>query len=246
VEQRFRVPPEKAKALHEQLALLRVEVTLEGRYLLLDPATGEKFPPSAHLNTRDGVWYVWIPPGRFMMGCSPGDTECFDNEKPARELEIRSGFWMGEAEVTQADWTRVMGNNPSYYKGEDRPVETVTWVNAKQYCAAVGGRLPRGAEWEYAARAGSTAARYGELDKIGWYGGNSNKQPQLGKQKLPNAWGLYDMLGNVREWTEEEEVRGGSTFDSSPRRTSRVSDHVRSPLVDASCGFRCVVDAAKI
>ena len=95
VEQRFKVAPEKAKALYGQLALFQVEVTFDGRYVLLDPATGERFPATGGVNPRDGQWYVWIPPGRFMMGCSPGDAECDDDEKPAREVEMirRASGW---------------------------------------------------------------------------------------------------------------------------------------------------------
>jgi formylglycine-generating enzyme required for sulfatase activity len=106
-----------------------------------------------------------------------------------------------------------MGSNPSHFKGPQRPVENVTWDDAAAYCRAVGMRLTTEAEWEYAARAGSTAARYGELDDIAWYDKNSQQKTHDVKGKRPNAWGLYETLGNVWEWVADwfascAEVRG--------------------------------------
>ena len=95
---------------------------------------------------------------------------------------------------------RVTGQNPSHFKGASLPVETVNWNEAKSYCEAIGGRLPTEAEWEYATRAGSTAARYGNLDEIAWYSENSGNQTHEVGQKRANAFGLYDMLGNMWQW----------------------------------------------
>jgi formylglycine-generating enzyme required for sulfatase activity len=96
-----------------------------------------------------------------------------------------------------------MGKNPSYFKGARLPVEKVDWHEAQSYCAAVGMRLPTEAEWEYAARAGTTGSRYGELDRIAWYQGNSGKKTHPAGEKEPNPWGLYDTLGNVWEWVSD-------------------------------------------
>ena len=91
------------------------------------------------VSPADGLTYVFIPPGAFTMGCSPGDDECFPDEKPARAVQIASGFWLGQTEVTQAAWKKVMNNNPSHFQGDRLPVEQVDWNQAGEYCKAIGG-----------------------------------------------------------------------------------------------------------
>lgn len=169
------------------------------------------------VNFKDGLIYVWIPPAKFMMGCSPGDKECDKEEKPQHEVTITRGFWLGQTPVTQEAYQRVMGANPSYFKGPRLPVERVNWNEARAYCTAAGMRLPTEAEWEYAARADSTDPRYGNLDEIAWYGVNSGRRSHDVGQKRPNAFGLYDMLGNVYQWTAdwsgEKYSEGNGTVD---------------------------------
>jgi formylglycine-generating enzyme required for sulfatase activity len=138
-----------------------------------------------------------------MMGCSPGDAECASDEKPARQVTIGKGFWMGQTPVTQEAYQRVTGKSPGYFKGAKFPADSMNWGEAQNYCQATGMRLPTEAEWEYAGRAGITASRYGELDQIAWYGVNSADKTHEVMQKQPNAWNLYDMLGNVWEWTAD-------------------------------------------
>jgi len=196
-------------------------------------------PGTVKVNPKDGLSYVWIPPGAFQIGCSQGDTQCFDPEIPPVKREISRGFWMGNTEVTQEAWQRVMGTNPSSHKGEKLPVENITWDDAAKYCGTVGMRLPTEAEWEYAARAATTAARYlADVNAVAWHGGNSQNKPHQVATKLPNAWGLYDMLGNVWEWVADwygdhylpvdltdprgpndgtMRVRRGGAFDDAPR-----------------------------
>jgi formylglycine-generating enzyme len=110
---------------------------------------------------------------------------------------------MGRIPVTQAAYERIIASNPSDPNRGDFPVEKVTWDEAVKYCRAVSGRLPTEAEWEYAARAGNASSRYGQIDDIAWYATNSNGESHAPAMKAPNEWGLYDMLGNVRQWTTD-------------------------------------------
>jgi TonB family protein len=197
------------------------------------------------VNATDGQRYVWIPPGVFTMGCSPGDTECDNNEKPPHQVRIAGGFWLGQTEVTQAAYMRVTGGNPSSHKGDQLPVETLTWNNAANYCRAISGRLPTENEWEYAARGGVTWARYGNLDAVAWNAGNGGAMTHPVASKQQNAFGLYDMLGNVWEWVEDSYagtaskiLRGGSTqADATHARASRR--WVTEPAAAIYRGFRC-------
>lgn len=161
------------------------------------------------VNPKDGLTYVWIAPGKFMMGCSPGDTNCHGDEKP-REVTIDHGFWIGQTLVTQGAYKRVTGENPSFYKhGDQFPVDKVDYIDAYGYCVAVGMRLPKEEEWEYAARANTTGARYSDdLDAIAWYKDNSFGHSHEVAQKQPNAFHLYDMLGNMWQWTTRLTGRG--------------------------------------
>ncbi len=152
-----------------------------------------------------GCGWIPIPAGTFQMGCSPNDSGCTSKEEPSHAVTL-SAFEMLETEVTEAQYLAVMGTNPScnYNEGggPDNPVECVTWFNAKAFCEAVGGRLPTEAEWEYAARGGTTTKYYcGDLVScltgIAWYGLNSDGKLHSVKGKTANAYGLYDMLGNV-------------------------------------------------
>ena len=160
----------------------------------------------------------WIRPGSFLMGSPEGEEGRWSDEGPQHQVRITRGFWLGDTPVTQAMWEAVMGENPSEFKGDpQRPVETVSWEDCQRFREALdvhvpglGARLPTEAEWEYACRARTTTARYsgvlevnGEpasLDDIAWYWENSGKETHPVGQKLANAWGLHDTLGNVWEW----------------------------------------------
>jgi formylglycine-generating enzyme required for sulfatase activity len=210
---------------------------------VLSDAVGSRLPRT---NAKDGLKYVFIPAGEFIMGCSPGDSECFDCEQPTRRVTITTGFWMGQTPVTQEAYERVTGKNPSHFEGAQLPVETVSWREAQIYCRAVAMRLPTEAEWEYAARAGTTGSRYGDLDAIAWYADNSGGKTHHVGLKQANAFSLYDMLGNVWEWTGDDYdakmkvVRGGSWSVDS--RDVRASDRGRTgpSYRNYNIGFRCV------
>jgi formylglycine-generating enzyme required for sulfatase activity len=165
--------------------------------------------------------FIKIQPGEFMMGCSAGDNDCNADEKPLHKVQITRPFEIGKYEVTQAQWQAVMGSNPSTVKGDNRPVETISKEEAHQFLAHLNERndgykyrLPTEAEWEYAARAGSADARPASLDEVAWYGANSEDETHPVGQKKPNSWGLYDMLGNVREWMED--VYAADYYANSP------------------------------
>jgi formylglycine-generating enzyme required for sulfatase activity len=176
--------------------------------------------------------FVSIPGGEFVMGCSPDDEICYsDFDKPQHKVKI-SPFKMSAYEVTQGQWEKVMGVNPSYHSengggvtcGSDCPVEQVSWDDIQLFIDKLNEdtqksyRLPTEAEWEYAVRAGTTTRYYcGDddcfdeawnpipccLDDIAWHGLNSGLSTHPKGQKNPNKWGLYDMSGNVSEWVQD-------------------------------------------
>jgi serine/threonine-protein kinase len=170
-------------------------------------------PGSARENANDGLRYVWIPPGTFAMGCSAADNECFEPERPAHPVTLTRGFWIGQTPATVGAYKRFAGRtrralppSPRFNAGwadDNMPIVNVTWNEAAAYCGWIGGRLPTEAEWEYAARGGSNEARYGTVDEVAWYNQNSGGQTHDVAQKRPNAFGLYDTLGNVWEWTND-------------------------------------------
>ena len=206
--------------------------------------------PQLKTNAKDQLVYVWIAPGQYRMGCSPADRDCFAWEKPVRAVVIHRGFWTGQTEVTQQAYIRVMDTNPSRYQGPRRPVDQVSWYDARKYRQAVGMRLPTEAEWEYAARGGATTARYGPLDNVAWHDRNSGDSTHDVGQKLPNAYGLFDTLGNVWEWVEdvypqapEKRILRGDSFYNLPQHV-RVSDRLWAlpQTAHRDMGVRCAGD----
>jgi hypothetical protein len=192
----------------------------------------------------NGIEFVMIQPGEFQIGSA--------------EVHISQPFYLGKYPVTQAQWAAVMGNNPSDFKGHpDRPVEKVSWEDAQQFIRDLNARkgsecyrLPTEAEWEYACRAGSTTAYCfgddeGRLGEYAWYKGNARAHTHsVGKLK-PNAWGLYDMHGNVWEWVQDWYVpnvdrvnRGGSWVFDANWCQSAFRGHVTPGHRAYDTGFR--------
>ncbi len=157
--------------------------------------------PAKPRQTAPHIEMVLIPAGTFMMGSPNGD------EHPQHRVTVRS-FYMGKYEVTQAQYRAVMGTNPSDFKGDNLPVESISWNDAKDFCRKLSRmtgreyRLPSEAEWEYACRAGTTG-HADDVGTMGWYLKNSGSRTHPVGQKLANRFGLYDILGNVQEWCED-------------------------------------------
>jgi formylglycine-generating enzyme required for sulfatase activity len=190
------------------------------RYVLLDwPKT---FTNSINME------FILIPAGEFLMGSTQDEIDrlvqrygddwrkYFERELPQHQVRISQSFYLGKYQVTQAEWQAVMGENPSSFKGDpNRPVENVSWNEVQQFIRKLNEkegsnkyRLPTEAEWEYAARAGTTTAySFGDApDQLGeyaWFDDNSGNTTHPVGQLKPNPWGLYDMHGNVFEWVED-------------------------------------------
>ena len=173
---------------------------------------------------------VWCPPGKFMMGSPAPEKDRYSHETQ-HEATLTQGFWLGKYEVTQAQWSAIMGAKPACFPAKTvvrwkvwkwqvpvwrkdflanrwrLPVEQVSWDDCQEFCRKAGGgcRLPTEAEWEYACRAGAPGpfAGTGVLNEMAWHDGNSGgKTHQVGGKK-PNAWGLCDMHGNGWEWCQD-------------------------------------------
>jgi formylglycine-generating enzyme required for sulfatase activity len=176
-------------------------------------------------DTATQMEMLLVPAGTFTMGCTASNQYgCNGDENPTHSVTLTQAFYLGRYEVTQGQWVARMGSNPSYFAGQsdsaNRPVEQVSWNTIQGYLSATGMRLPSEAEWEYACRAGTTAAfNNGSSDDatvgtIAWYSSNSGSQTHAVGGKAANALGLYDMSGNVYEWVND--WYGSTYYSVSP------------------------------
>ena len=204
-------------------------------------ASGTRPSPASSADVLDliepegpaGMRFVWVAPGVFRMGSTSSEAD--DDEAPVTRVRISRGFWLGKYEVTQAEWMAVMGSNPSGFSGCARcPVERVSWQDVQEFIRRVNAgepgtpyRLPTEAEWEYAARAGTTEDTYlANLDAVAWHRSSSGLRTLSVGQKEPNRFGLHDMLGNVWEWVRDWKgaYPGGAVTDPEgpPSGSNRV------------------------
>ncbi len=211
-----------------------------------------------------GIELVLIPAGEFTMGESGGEPD----EQPAHRVTISQPFYLGKYEVTQAQWKQIMGNNPSKFVGDDLPVDSVSWKDVQTFLQRLNEaddpffyRLPTEAEWEYACRAGGSGKYAGNLDAMTWYFDNAGGRTHPVGRKEPNAFGLHDMHGNVREWCQDwyddfyyrktpgedptgptngtwRAIRGGSYFANAAACRSAVRYKLDPELKLDSVGFR--------
>jgi len=197
-----------------------------------------------------GMEFVLIPAGTFKMGSDSGDPD----ERPVHQVTISKPFSIGKYEVTQGQWQAVMGNNPSLFPGDpNRPVEQVSWDDAQAFISKLNTmegvklyRLPTEAEWEYAARAGSTTIYYfgndpKPLGDHAWYRANSERRSHPVGQKRPNAWGLYDMLGNVWEWVQGWEGKYPSGPVTDPKGPESGTHRMRR-----GCGWNNEANVCRV
>ena len=181
---------------------------------------------------------VRVEAGTFTMGATPEMKDPWDDEKPAHQVTLTNDYYIGKYEVTQALWQAVMGNNPSNFKGDDLPVEKVSWDDCQEFISKLNRltgktfRLPTEAEWEYATRGGKKSRGYqysgsSNLSDVAWYGGNSGNKTHSVGSKQANELGIYDMSGNVWEWCQDWKGSYSSSSQVNPTGANSGSGRVR-------------------
>ena len=196
---------------------------------------------------KDGICIemVKVEAGTFMMGATSEMKNPYDDEKPVHQVTLTNDYYMGKYEVTQALWQVVMGKNPSYFKGDNLPVNYVRWKDCQRFISKLNSmtgrkfRLPSEAEWEYAARGGKKSRGYqysgsSNISDVAWYDGNSGDKTHPVGMKQANELGIYDMTGNVLEWCQDWY---GSYYSSS--QTNPTGSDSGSARVSRGGGWNC-------
>ncbi len=187
---------------------------------------------------------VYVAGGTFMMGASASDSEAADYEKPAHSVTL-SDYYIGKYEVTQKQWVEIMGSNPSNWKGDDLPVECISWNDVQKFIRRLNAktgkkyRLPTEAEWEFAARGGNSSRGYkysgsNSINAVAWYSDNSNETHHVGT-KSPNELGIYDMSGNVEEWCSD--WYDENYYDNSPSSNPKGPSKGAYRVLRGGCWF---------
>ena len=189
--------------------------------------------------TVNGVSFdmLLVQGGTFTMGATPEMKDPWDAEKPTHDVTLTNNYYLGKTEVTQELWEVVMGNNPSYFKGKNKPVENVSWNDCMKFISRLNSitgqifRLPTEAEWEFAARGGNNSKHYqysgsNKLDDVAWYDSNSAKTTHNVATKQPNELGIYDMSGNVWEWCSDYYDKYSSSSQTNPTGPNSGTCHV--------------------
>jgi len=215
--------------------LLTGLLLLVGLALMIGTLAAQSAPEKTFTNSIP-MEFVLVPAGTFKMGSTTGDAD----ERPVHQVTISKAFYLGKYEVTQGQWQAVMGTNPSAFPGDpNRPVDQVSWDEAQAFINKLNAmegvklyRLPTEAEWEYAARAGSTTIySFGndpkQLGDYAWYRGNAEHHSHPVGQKQPNTWGLHDMLGNVWEWVHDWEGKYPAGPVTDPKGAESGTYHMR-------------------
>jgi formylglycine-generating enzyme required for sulfatase activity len=220
----------------------------------VSPGSEPNVPGGMGVTNSIGMKLRLIPAGEFMMG-SPATEWVREDDETQHRVTLTKPFYMGVTEVTQEQYQKVMGTNPSEFKGAQNPVEKVRWAEAVEFCRKLSAmpaektaghvyRLPTEAEWEYACRAGTTTAySFGDdasrLSDYGWFRNNSDSKTHPVGEKKPNAWGLYDMHGNVWEWCQDRPGNYPSGSATDPTGATSGSGRVYRggswDIVDAGC-----------
>jgi formylglycine-generating enzyme required for sulfatase activity len=227
----------------------------DGKESIADYAKRAKLEPTLTLDLGDGVRWegVLMPAGTFVMGSPPGEPRTKEEETAEKQhkVTLTQPFYIGKYELTQAQYARVMGMNPAKAKGDDLPIHNVSYKDCQEFCDRASNflkrpvQIPTEAQWEYACRAGSTTAycngnTIADLDKVGWHNGNSGGKLHPVGKLAPNAWGVYDMHGNIREYTTDyfsEEPLPDAVDPTGPADGDAKNHVIRGGAFTANAAF---------